>query len=79
MVTKFSTIGGVVTRGETYAKLMDHLREVQDCCYVMAHLHRTEDTHADAQLAGMWMALGEAFKLHAQKITALESGRVGRA
>jgi hypothetical protein len=76
MVTNFETVGGVVTKGMTYAKLLDHLREVQECCYTMAHLHRTEDTDKDAALAGMWLAAGEAFKVHQQKITQMAMGRM---
>jgi len=66
---RYETIGGQVTRGETYAKLMDHLREAQECCYVLSHLHRTESGDKDAILAGMWMAVGEAFRIHQMKIT----------
>jgi len=76
MVTNFETVGGVVTKGMTYAKLMDHLREAQECCYTLAHLHRTEDTDKDLVLAGMWMACGEAFKSHQQKITKMAMGRM---
>jgi hypothetical protein len=76
MVTKFETEGGVVTKGMTYAKLMDHLREVQDCCYTLAHLHRTEDSDKDAVLAGMWMAAGEAFRVHGEKITKMAMKRM---
>jgi hypothetical protein len=31
---KYETLGGQVTRGETFAKMMDHLRERQDLCGV---------------------------------------------
>lgn len=72
---RYETIGGQVTRGETYAKLMDHLREVQECCYVLAHLHRTEGSKKDAVMAGLWMAFGEAFKEHQRKITMIEGGK----
>lgn len=62
MSTNFSTIGGVVTRGETYSKLLWHLQEAQDMCAVMSHLHSTEDNHMDKLLAKGWLGIAENMK-----------------
>lgn len=71
MVTNFSTTGGVVTKGDTYAKMMWHLREAEDCAYVLGHLHQTENTPKDAALAMGWRTVGENLKLMAKFITQL--------
>lgn len=75
-VTKFETLGGQVTRGETYVRIMDLLRELQDQCYVMAHLHATEDGAKDQLLATGWRGCGEMFKLVQHKVTALAQNKI---
>jgi len=62
VVTNFSTKGGLVTRSETFTKLLHHLDETRDCCAVMAHLHKTEDTNKDRVLAMGWLAVAELMK-----------------
>ena len=69
MTTKFETEGGVVTRGMTYAKMLDHLREARDCSYIIAHLHQTEGNDMDTLLAHGWLGIGEMLKLVENKIT----------
>jgi hypothetical protein len=69
MVTKFETEGGVVTRGMTYAKMLDHLREARDCAYTLAHLHQTEGNEMDTLLAHGWRGVGEMLALIEAKIT----------
>ena len=60
-MTNFSTFGGVVTRGETLAKLLDHIRQAQDMANVISHLHNTEDSAHDKHMARMWQIVGEQF------------------
>jgi len=59
---KYETLGGAITRGETYSKLCDLIREAESCCYVMAHLHNTENNEMDHLLAKGWLGMGELFK-----------------
>ena len=73
---KYETIGGQVTRGETYAKLMDHLREAQECACVLAHLHNTEDNDMDKLLAKGWLGVAEMFRLTQHKITLMAMKRM---
>ena len=40
-MSKYSTIGGQVTRGESFAKLIHHLNEAADQAAVLSHLHNT--------------------------------------
>lgn len=61
MSTNFSTIGGAVTRGETLNKLMHHLKEAEDCAYVLSHLENTEGK-TGTLLAKGWLGVGENIK-----------------
>ena len=65
---KYETVGGTITRGETYAKLMDHLREAEECCYVISHLHNTEDSAMDRTLAHGWRGIGQLLEQTRNKI-----------
>jgi hypothetical protein len=76
MVTNFSTTGGVVTKGDTYGKLMYHLREAEDCAYVLSHLHKTEQTAKDDILAMGWRTVGENLKMIGKFITNLAKKRM---
>jgi hypothetical protein len=70
------TVGGQVTRGEVYLKLLDHVRECQDCAALMSHLHNTEGNDVDKVLAKGWLAMHEMFKLTAHQITLLASNKM---
>lgn len=76
--TKFSTVAGVVTRSETYTKLLDHLNEVEDCMQVMGHLHQTEDSAHDATLAAGWRGMAELIQRLRSQITKLAMGQLGQ-
>ena len=68
-MTNFSTIGGVVTRGETFAKLLHHLREAQDQAAVMSHLENTESgPHAAASAKG-WLMVSEMMRRIVKQVT----------
>lgn len=70
------TIGGQVTRAEVFAKLLDHVREAQDCAALMAHLHNTEGNDMDKLLAKGWLGVHEMFKLTAYQITELAKNKL---
>lgn len=70
------TIGGQVTRAEVYAKLLDHIREAQDCAALMAHLHNTEGNDMDKLLAKGWLGMSEMFKLTAHQVTMLAQNKL---
>lgn len=75
-VTNFSTIGGQVTRGETYMKLLDHLREAQDCCATLSHLHNTEDNDMDKLLARGWLGVAEMMRMMQHKVTEMAQNKL---
>lgn len=70
------TVGGTVTRHETYAKILHHLGEIQSLCAVMAHLHNTEDNSVDHLLAKGWLGMSELFRKIQFQITALAQRRL---
>jgi len=75
-MSKYETIGGVVTRGEAYSKLMHHLREAQDQAAVLAHLHNTEGNNMDKLLSKGWLGISELLKRMAHQVTQLAMKRM---
>lgn len=74
-MSRLPTIGGVVTRGEVYMKLLHHIDEIQDLTATMAHLHNTETTHMDKLSAQGWLAMHEMFKQVRRQITELAKSK----
>lgn len=70
------TIGGVATRGETYSKLLWHIRESQELAAVMAHLHNTEHNEMDKLLAKGWLGISELFDRLAAQVTNLAMSKM---
>jgi len=77
-VSSLPTIGGVVTRGECYVKLLDHLREAQDLCATMAHLIQLQDSNnqVDVLLARGWLGIEEMLKMMAANVTKMAMGKM---
>ena len=75
-MTNFATKGGVVSRSDTYLKLIHHLDEARDCASVLAHLHQTEDTDKDRVLAMGWLAVAELLYRMRAKVTDLAMGKL---
>ena len=76
MTTNFSTKGGLVSRSDTYVKLLHHLDEARDCAAVIAHLHQTEDTNKDRVMAMGWLAIANLMKRIREKVTELAMGKL---
>lgn len=66
----------VPTRGEVFAKMLDHAREFQSCASMMAHLHNTESNDADKTLARGWLMVEELLRRLIHKITLLGQGKL---
>lgn len=58
-MSKYSTIGGQVTRGEAFSKLLHHLNEAADQAAVLSHLHNTEISEMDQLMAKGWLGIHE--------------------
>lgn len=57
----------IPTKGEEFAKLIEHLRYAQENCAMLAHLHRDESKLT----AQGWLAISEMLKLVQGKVTTL--------
>lgn len=71
---KYETHAGLPTKGLTYSKLLDHLRESQECCALMGHLCKTETGLKDDALARGWYAVAEGLRKLQHYVTALAQG-----
>jgi hypothetical protein len=71
---KYETLAGLPTRGLTYAKLLDHLREAQELTAMMAHLTKAEGTLADEALSNGWLMISELLKRLTDKVTSMATG-----
>lgn len=67
----YSTIGGQPTKGETFAKLIHHVREAQSQAALLSHLHKAEDTRGDDLRAQGWLGVSELCGRLALQITEL--------
>lgn len=73
-MAKYETIGGQVTRGEAFAKLLDLQDQIIDQCAVMAHLHNTEGNDMDKLLAKGWLGMVELMQRMRWQLTELAKG-----
>lgn len=72
------TIGGVVTQGEVYTKLLYHLREAQNLMATMAHLIQMQDSSnpLEGLLAKGWLGMSEMMAMIIDKVTKLATKRL---
>ncbi|HEX9613639.1 MAG TPA: hypothetical protein VGA05_08495 [Candidatus Bathyarchaeia archaeon] len=63
---RYETIGGQVTKGETFQKMLYHLDELQECATVMSHLSGLNDEPLNVK---GWLAVAEMIKLNRVTIT----------
>ena len=75
-MSKYETIGGQVTRGECYMKIIDLIDQLIDQCAVMSHLHNTEGNRKDKLLATGWLGVVELFRRSRHQLTKLAQGNL---
>ena len=75
-MSKYETLAGQVTRGETFAKILHLTDELLDQLAVMSHLHNTEGNAKDHALAEGWRAMHHAFQLIRRQMTELAKGSI---
>lgn len=75
-MSKYETLGGHVTRGETYSKIIFLIDELRDQTLVMGHLHMTEDSNMDRLLAKGWFGIEEMLQMFRAQIVQLAKGRL---
>lgn len=66
----------VPTQGETFAKLLDHLRSAQDDAAMLAHLTRAQDTSKDRAIADGWISVEELLKRIVHQVTKIAQGHL---
>lgn len=66
----------VPTRGETFAKLIEHMRKAQEDAAMMAHLHNTEGNDMDKALARGWLGITELIDRMIYQITELAKNKM---
>ena len=59
---------GLPTNGETFAKLLEHLRLAQEDAAMLAHLNNAND---NALIAKGWLAVSEMLKMTQHNVTKL--------
>lgn len=64
------------TVGETYSKLMEHLRQAQEASAIMAHLRNAEGDDKGRLLAKGWLTISEALKLMQHKVIQLAQSKL---
>jgi len=62
----------IPTRGEEFAKLIEHLRLAQEACAMLAHLNRDDS----ALIAKGWLAIEEMMRLVQGKVIELAKGKL---
>lgn len=61
----------IPTKGETYAKLMEHLRYAQEDSAMLAHLNGAEGDSGGRLLASGWLHIFEGLKRMQEQVTVL--------
>lgn len=74
-MSKYSTTGGVPTRGDAFTKLMWHLEEAADQAAVLAHLHNTEASNMDQLMNKGWLGIHELLLRTRKQITKLAANK----
>lgn len=72
------TLGGQVTQGEVYSKLLHHLREAQSLMATMAHLIQMQDSsnQMEGLLAKGWLGMSEMMGVVIDRVTKLATKRL---
>jgi len=67
----------VPTQGETFSKLLEHIRKAEEEAAMMAHLVRAQGAKAkDTAIANGWLSISELFRRVGLKVTDLAQGRL---
>jgi hypothetical protein len=63
----------VPTSGEVFAKLLEHMREAQDCCAMLSHLEGLNDQPVRSR---GWLSIEEQLKKFIHYTTLLAQGKL---
>jgi hypothetical protein len=72
----YETVGGQVTQGMNYLKMLDLLRELQEATALQGHLVRAQGSTAkDNALADGWICISENLKMMERFVTTMAQGK----
>lgn len=66
----------IPTHGETYSKLLEHLRLAQEDAAMMGHLHNAQSTAKDRTLAIGWLKISDSIDRMTKLVTQMAMGRL---
>ena len=66
----------IPTSGESYAKLLEHLRLAQEDAAMLAHLRNAEGDDKGKLIAKGWLGVSEMLKMLGYKVTEMAKGRL---
>lgn len=67
------TRAGSPSESDTFAKMIEHLRQAQECAYIIGHLRKMNDDKLTGQ---GWIAVGEMLKLTIHNVTKLAMNKM---
>ncbi len=70
----YETKAGIPSEALVFAKLLENLREAQECSYMLGHLRKANDDNVTGQ---GFIAVGEIFKRMIANVTALATSSLG--
>lgn len=73
----YETIAGLPTQGINFAKMLDLLRELQECTALQGHLVEAQGTtQRDKTLALGWLTISENLKMMERFVVQMAQGKV---
>lgn len=73
MSDRWSTVGGIPTQGECFAKLIHHIREAQEQALMLGHLAKANDDHLNSK---GWLGVGEMLGNVVIQVTRFATGKM---
>lgn len=66
--SRYETVAGQASEPETFSRLLEHLRLASECCYVLGHLKKANDS----ELIGTgFLAIGQLLERMVGQVTNL--------
>lgn len=67
----YETKAGIPTRGDTFARMLHHLREAQDHAAMLAHLYNADGDAKGMMIGRGWLNVEELIKKMVHSVTYL--------
>jgi hypothetical protein len=67
------TRAGLASEGDTFAKMIEHLRQAQECAYLIGHLRKSNNDKVTGQ---GWIAVGEMLKMTINNVIKLGTNKM---